>query len=66
MGRGVLPGEIRCVSVLPNQSGCVDPYGVSIRYPNELFFEEHHAKAALKMTKEMLTWAKITVGIDEN
>ena len=28
------------------------PYGVSIRYPNELFLEERHAKSALQMAKE--------------
>ena len=34
------------------------PYGVSIRYPNELFLEERHAKEALRMAKELLEWAK--------
>ena len=34
------------------------PYGVSIRYPNELFLEERHAKEALRMAKEILEWAK--------
>lgn len=34
------------------------PYGVSIRYPNELFLEERHAEEALKMSKEILDWAK--------
>ena len=34
------------------------PYGVSIRYPNELFLEERHAKEALRMVKEILEWAK--------
>ena len=32
------------------------PYGVSIRYPNELFLEEKHAKEALRMSKEILEW----------
>ncbi len=31
------------------------PYGVTIRYPSELFLEERHAK-------EMLIWAKEVVG----
>lgn len=34
------------------------PYGVSARYPNELFLEEHNAETALKITKEMLEWIK--------
>ena len=33
------------------------PYGVSIRYPNELFLEEKHAKDALRMSEEILVWA---------
>lgn len=32
------------------------PYGVSIRYPNELFLQERHAKDALRMSKEILEW----------
>ncbi len=34
------------------------PYGVAIRYPNELFLEERHAKTALQMTQEALEWGK--------
>lgn len=34
------------------------PYGISIRYPNELFLEERHAREALRMSKEILDWAK--------
>lgn len=38
---------------------CADtltPYGVSIRYPNELFLEERHAKEALECADEILQW----------
>ena len=34
------------------------PYGVSVRYPSELFLEERHAKAALVYATELLEWAK--------
>ena len=34
------------------------PYGVSVRYPNELFLEERHAVAALAYAAEILCWAK--------
>lgn len=37
------------------------PYGVSVRYPNELFLEERHAQDALKMAEELLKWAKAAV-----
>ena len=34
------------------------PYGVAVRYPNELRFEERHARNALNYAGEILTWAK--------
>ena len=34
------------------------PYGVSVRYPNELFLEERHAKEALQMVEEILEWIR--------
>ena len=30
------------------------PYGVIVRYPSELFLEEHHVRDALKMADEMI------------
>lgn len=32
------------------------PYGVSIRYPNELFLEERHAKTAIQYAGEIMEW----------
>ena len=32
------------------------PYGVTIRYPNELFLEERNAKAAIQYTHEIMQW----------
>ena len=40
-------------------------YGVAIRYPNELFLEERHVKAALQMTKETLEWGKGIIEIGD-
>ncbi len=40
------------------------PYGVSIRYPNELFLEERHAKEALKMAKEIIEWSSGLIELD--
>lgn len=34
------------------------PYGVKIRYPQELFIDEHHAIKALKDAKELYAWLK--------
>jgi HEPN domain-containing protein len=32
--------------------------GVAVRYPNELFLEERHAKEALQYADELLQWVK--------
>ncbi len=32
------------------------PYGVAVRYPNELFLEEHHAKEAIQYAEEIIQW----------
>lgn len=41
------------------------PYGVSVRYPNELFLEERHAVAALAYAAEILSWAKANCKSDQ-
>lgn len=32
------------------------PYGISARYPNELFLEEHHARTAIQYAEEIMKW----------
>lgn len=34
----------------------LSPYGVAVRYPNELFLEERHAKEAIRYAEEILRW----------
>jgi HEPN domain-containing protein len=34
----------------------LSPYGVAVRYPNELFLEERHAKEAVQLAGEILQW----------
>ena len=34
------------------------PFGVAMRYPNELPLEERHAEKAISMAHEFLEWAK--------
>lgn len=41
------------------------PYGVSVRYPNELFLEERHAKEALEFSGEILSWVQKNISSDE-
>ena len=33
------------------------PYGVAMRYPNELFLEDRHAEKAIQMANEFVEWA---------
>ena len=42
------------------------PYGVSVRYPNELFLEERHARKAIEMADEFLSWAEQMISQKEN
>ena len=37
------------------------PYGVAVRYPNELFLEERHVKGALQYADEIFQWVTETV-----
>ncbi len=41
------------------------PYGVSVRYPNELYLEERHAKEALEYSGEILSWVEEIICGDE-
>lgn len=40
------------------------PYGVKIRYPQELFLEERHATKALNSTREIYKW--LDSNLDKN
>lgn len=40
-------------------------YGVSVRYPNELFLEERHVKEALQFSDEILRWVQRILSGDE-
>ena len=42
------------------------PYGVSVRYPNEMFLEEHHANTAIQYTNEIMQWVYSIVSNVEN
>ena len=77
-GEGGMP-KLRDLSFLLNQiknKVCIEdkhydyadaltPYGVSVRYPNELFLEERHVKEALEFSDEILRWVQKIVGSDE-
>lgn len=42
------------------------PYGVSIRYPNELFLEERNAKIAIQYAEEIMKWVDSIVTESES
>ena len=35
------------------------PYGVAMRYPNELFLEDRHAEKAIQMANEFVEWTRL-------
>ena len=37
------------------------PYGIALRYPNELTLTEYHAKQAIEMAAEFVNWARNTM-----
>lgn len=41
------------------------PYGVSVRYPNELFLEDRHAREAIQYAGEILQWAESIISTAE-
>ena len=44
-----------------NYADALTPYGVSVRYPNELFLEEKHVEEAIRFADEILQWVKSIV-----
>lgn len=43
----------------------LSPYGVAVRYPNELFLEERHAGEAIQYADEILQWVKSIIDVME-
>ena len=37
------------------------PYGIAVRYPNDLGLEEHHARSAVRYAEEYFQWAKSVI-----
>ena len=37
------------------------PYGVKVRYPQELYIENHHKDQAIKESEEIFNWLKIVI-----
>ncbi len=42
------------------------PYGVAVRYPNELFLTENHVKQAIKYAAAIMQWADNLMNNPEN
>ena len=35
------------------------PYGIAVRYPNELYIEERNVKEAIRYAEEFVCWAEV-------
>ena len=40
------------------------PYGIAVRYPNELVLEDRHAEKAIRMANEFVEWAREIIEAD--
>lgn len=60
-----LLGQIRNMIDVPDEyydyADTLTPYGVAVRYPNELFLEERHVRDAIIYADKMLFWAESLV-----
>ena len=41
------------------------PYGISARYPNELYLEERHVTEAIRYAEEILAWVEVVINSEE-
>ena len=66
----LLPNQIKNMVVVEEKyydyADTLEPYSVSMRYPNELFLEDRHAKNAIDMAQEFFVWAKDMIDSAEN
>ena len=58
-----IAGKIEIDEKYYDYADTLTPYGVSVRYPNELFLEERHAEKAVHMADEILKWAKAILNV---
>lgn len=49
---------------LLDAADALTPYGVAVRYPNELGLEDRHAEQALEHASRLLSWAAGQIGPD--
>jgi len=42
------------------------PYGTAVRYPNEIYLEEHHATTAIQYAEEIVRWVEDTIAKRES
>lgn len=61
-----IKNKVKVSERLYDYADTLTPYGVSIRYPNELHLEERHAKAALDYSLKIIDWAKACLQNREN
>jgi HEPN domain-containing protein len=58
---GQLKNKVKIDDRYYDYADTLSPYGVAVRYPNELFLEERHAAEALRYADEILQWAESVI-----
>lgn len=50
-------GFVSIPEVYFDYADALTPYGIAVRYPNELHIEEYHVQEALKAAQDIVEWA---------
>lgn len=56
-----LKNQIKIADIYYDYADALTPYGVAIRYPNELFLTEKHAQEAIKNAEAILEWTSTII-----
>jgi HEPN domain-containing protein len=60
---GILAEQLKAWKAIPDYvldiCDNLTPYGVKIRYPQELYIEEHHVSKAIEDMKKVFDWMKM-------
>lgn len=51
-----LKNKLKISEIYYDYADALTPYGVAIRYPNELFLTERHSQEAIKSAEAILQW----------
>ena len=61
--------QIKNVEDIPEEyydyADALTPYGIAVRYPNELLIDELHAQKAIECAEKLVSWAEGIVAVNQ-